>query len=518
MSNPMNIQGSIDDLIAYPVVVTEEMTAGGSSSSTSATTRSGGELGSTIGNALRDILGWRPNANDPKGFQAALKQAFDLKPVEGHVEWSWKQRSYAVQADLGAVTGAQASIYTRAKVALDQSLPLLEGLYPLNVSADPQDMAAIRSIITAELKQLVAELGVEGGPRVQRVEEFFKLLLGSGIATGNSNVVGGQLKKLGERFGFDPSQVNTIEEEQNFTNYQILVDYVKGLNDSWRSSRSYFDNTGNDVFLGTQLVQLSRYLAVIGESVDEVAYAMDTVFLRAAERQVTKLTYHGRKMKVNQIPVAGAGPTKDEVFSTKMPDLYIAELLDWVKRVCNEEGTSLINDAGKDGVGALLSSLQTLRRAVQGALLDTDGGVQRAAEMPQAYRMVRVQRALRDLATQLDDATRIASPVKRSAGVKVTAVSLMPIGGGRATGLTPMVLMTIGEGFQQGADIKIYTSNVSIKADQVSVISSGQLFALFGSGDVQQMQQQPVGTQWTVQAHNPDGTEGEMVDAFAFPV
>ena len=44
-----------------------------------------------------------------------------------------------MQADLGAVTGAQASIYSRAKVALYQSLPLLEGLTSLRVDILPED-------------------------------------------------------------------------------------------------------------------------------------------------------------------------------------------------------------------------------------------------------------------------------------------------------------------------------------------------------------------------------------------
>src|SRR5205823_3223451 len=134
--------------------------------------------------------------------------------------------------------------------ALDQSLPLLEGLYTLNVASDPQDMESIRNIISSELKDLVAELGVEGGPRVQRVDGFFRQLLGTQAATGSSAAVGGQLLLLGQRFGLDSSRINTIEEEQNFTNYLILIDYIKGLSDSWHSNRHFFDNSGSDVFLG----------------------------------------------------------------------------------------------------------------------------------------------------------------------------------------------------------------------------------------------------------------------------
>src|SRR5205823_6215997 len=105
-------------------------------------------------------------------------QAFSVREVEGHTEWAWTPRSYAVQADMGAVTGAQASVYARARAALDQSLPLLVGLFALRPDSDQEDMEAIRAIVRSELTELVHELGTVGGPRVQRVDTFFKALLG----------------------------------------------------------------------------------------------------------------------------------------------------------------------------------------------------------------------------------------------------------------------------------------------------------------------------------------------------
>src|SRR3954468_19642656 len=60
---------------------------------------------------LRDVLGWRPRGEEPKAFTDALRSAFRLHLVEGHVESEYVPRGYAVQADLGAVTGGQASLY-----------------------------------------------------------------------------------------------------------------------------------------------------------------------------------------------------------------------------------------------------------------------------------------------------------------------------------------------------------------------------------------------------------------------
>ena len=119
------------DLQAYPVLTEEVPTdvvqrpsgGGGGGSGSNA------PIGKLAENAIRDVLSWRTKANDPKSFVMALNQSFKLTETEGHTDFTWTPRSYTVQTDMGAITGAQASIYTRAKVALDQSMPLLDGLY-----------------------------------------------------------------------------------------------------------------------------------------------------------------------------------------------------------------------------------------------------------------------------------------------------------------------------------------------------------------------------------------------------
>ena len=50
----------------------------------------------------------------------------------------------------GGITGAQASVYQRAKDALDKSLPLLDGLYPLFKEAKDEEVAALKATIPAD--------------------------------------------------------------------------------------------------------------------------------------------------------------------------------------------------------------------------------------------------------------------------------------------------------------------------------------------------------------------------------
>jgi hypothetical protein len=371
---------SVVDLTAYPIL-TEEITNPAASRPVAAPAAPGmAPLGQLVEGALRDVLGWRPKASDTKGFTAALNQAFTLQEVEGHTKWTWTPRSYAVQTDMGAVTGAQASIYNRAKVALDQSLPLLDGLYSLQPAILPEDQESIRAVVRAELTQLVNEFGVLGGPRVQRVDELFLLLLGNPAVT-NPEQVAGVLGTLGDRFGLARNRVNTIEDEQNLTNYLILVDYVIGLSQSWITQKPFFvlnSGTTPAPFLGTQLVLLSRAMDVVVELVQDAYFAMDSVFLGPAERQTVRLKFASS-------------------------DLFIGDLLDWVDRVASDEGRRLIDGGGKDGVGTLTSILDTLRDLVRKSLINKAvGGTQDGSKLVPGYSTPRVQRALLALADQLD--------------------------------------------------------------------------------------------------------------------
>src|SRR6476661_4253533 len=102
-----------DDALSYPV-----MTQDVDSSRRSGVPGTSGssQYAQMVQGALRDILGWRTRDNDPNGFMAALTQSFEPAEVSGSTKWKWTPHTYAIQADLGAITGAQASLYARARV------------------------------------------------------------------------------------------------------------------------------------------------------------------------------------------------------------------------------------------------------------------------------------------------------------------------------------------------------------------------------------------------------------------
>ena len=356
------LRSAVEEAITYPVLTKEAGGYGASRSSdgsNGSSAAAGLSLTRTAQNAIRDLLGWRYRADDPKGFIAALNNAVDLKEVEGHIESTWKARPFMVKADLGDATGAQASIYERARVALDHALPLLDGLKPLRTDSDDESTESVRAIVRSALTELVAELGNVGGPRVQRVNEYFTRLLGDDVdfdpaffgttdfatLVGRPEDVEGALGELATRFGFERGLVLTVQEERNFTNFLILVDYTTSLFQTWVAQKPFVErNSLPDKFLGTQLIRLSQVFNVIVESVHEAYSAMDSVFFGPEEREVHEIVFNGD------------------------PRITVAELLGWVEHFASVEGPQLIQSSGKDGVLAAKETLENLRDLVSAAL------------------------------------------------------------------------------------------------------------------------------------------------------
>lgn len=377
----------------------------------------GGMLGQTAMSAIGAVLGLKVQPDrmvDPKGFLGALNASFSLKQVEGHTEATWTPRTYAIQTDLsGGITGAQASVYQRAKDALDKSLPLLDGLYPLFKEAKDEDVAALRATVRSQFTDLVKELGLLGGPRISRISQLFSLLLGQQLPQSFSLVpaflrgagtppltgplqtdpdqISGSLGNLRVAFGFGiaDDQVNTVEDEQDVTNFRIVTDYVTSLAQSWLNNLQFFGLGTPTPFFGTQLVLLSRQLSVIAESANEVRFTLDSVFIGPAERQTLQINFRS--------PPAPAGT----------PSMFVEDLLTWIDSFASEEGPRLIQDGGKFAVGESFVPIGTqLQSLVAGAVRPVN-----VLSLPRGYRTKRVRRSLEELRDQLQELVNLAAPI-----------------------------------------------------------------------------------------------------------
>jgi hypothetical protein len=514
-ARPVTPASPAADLAAYPVL-TEEVGfppsplaspgAGGAGAG------SGSSLGQIASKAVADVLGWKIKAGDTKGFVGALTQSFTLTETEGHIESKWTPRSYAVQTDLsGGITGAQASVYSRAKEALDQCLPLLDGLYPLDTEAVVEDVAALKSVAKSQLTELVNEMGYLGGPRIQRVNQYFNLLLGTvsyplspspgqSLNITDPDKVQGTLGNLRDELGLSFSQqdfVNSVDDETNLSNYRIVSDYVTSLAQSWINNLAYLGLNTKTPFFGTQLVLLSRQLLVVAESVDEVRFVLDSVFIGPAERQTILLNFG----------------------SSTQPPMFLEDLLSWTRNFASDEGPRLVQDGGKFAV-------QNTFVPVAGTLSGLIASAQSSSgPLPPGFQTPRVTFALNDLSDQLTELVNLASPIEHDItpqpdfGLPFEIDSTQP-GAVFLSALTsPAPVFVRGSGFQNGAQVKISPATLNTFQTVSTFFRSESLLMVYvtSTGAVTGPTPGPsagntmfaVGNapgSWDLQVTNPDGT------------
>jgi hypothetical protein len=306
------------------------LTSDGSRGS-SAGTADAGTVTPVVENALRDVLGWRPRSQDTAAFEAALAAAFQLSESEDHTVATYSPRGFAIQADLGAVSGGQASLYSRATAARTQMITLLDALTPLRPDADTENCESFRKLVRDALTTMVSELGTPGGPRVAVVDAFLRQLLGAAPAqvpaTQTADTIGGQLGQVRDQFGLTDAFVNNVDQEGIRTAFWTLVDLALDTNRAWVLVRGQFTGRGRGAqqgFLGTELVLISQLLSAVAEQLDDLQAALDSVYISAAEQQT--------------IVLPGSN------------GLTLDGLLTWVRSVVTEEGPRIARDTGRDGI------------------------------------------------------------------------------------------------------------------------------------------------------------------------
>jgi hypothetical protein len=419
-SEAKRITRDVEDAVTYPIL-TEQVSfprSGGGPTTGAYSSQGGAATGQSAALAIGDVLGWKVSSTDPKGFVGALTQAFTLNNVEGHVESTWNPRTFAVQTDLGGgITGAQASLYTRAKDALDQSLSLLDGLYPLDPDADPEYVKALREMARSQMTEIVREFGAVGLPSILRIDTYFEILLGQHPSRNfnavqfDPDLIKGTLGQLRDTYGIffrgNPFN-NSIEDEQDITNFRVISDYMTSLMQSWIANREFFIVAPNRVaFFGTQLVLISRQLNVIAETVDELRFTLDSVFIGPNERQTLLLKFSDHHL----------------------PPMFLEDVLVEIEKFVKDEGPRLLRDGGKISItNNILPVVKSLRHMVEQA-----HEPENKRALPDGFKTARVRHALDDLHDQLGELIKLTTQVEQQlplplgeleiTGIKVEAIS-----------------------------------------------------------------------------------------------
>lgn len=489
---------SVEDAVAYPLL-TEAVSFPASGAGPMTALSSGGgatSLDSRATLAIGDVLGWKVNGSDPRGFVGALTQAFSLTDVQGHTEASWNPRTYAVQTDLGGgITGAQASLYTRAKDAVQQSLQLLDGLYPLDPDADPEYVKALREMAKSQMNEILVQFGAVGGPSILRVNTYFEILLGqskpnagsTGIQFDPDQVQGtlGEVRKTYGIYFVNNPFSNSIEDEQDITNFRVISDYMTSLLQSWISNEQFFLlGTNTPAFFGTQLVLLSRQFSVIAETVNEVRFALNSVFIGPAERQTLLLQFEDRSL----------------------PAMFVEDMLQEIEDFVSSEGPRLLQDGGKISVNNnILPVIKKFRILVRQAHRPLN-----LRQLPDGYRTVRVQRSLDDLHDQIRMLIELVIPVRqplpepiegpeqRFAVANVAPANVSP-------NAATAAVTIFGSGFEPGIRASFTFDGTSLPASTTFLsenLAVAYVNVTDGSGS------------YDVQVSNPSGKAQTLPDAF----
>jgi hypothetical protein len=158
------------------------------------------------------------------------------------------------------------------------------------------------------------------------------------------------------------------------------------------------------------------------------------VFLGPAERQTIELHFRDRSTKLPWVP---GNPPKDRPasppylmtypFDADAAPLFIAELLDWAAALPSESAP-MLDDSGKDGLIAVFTNVDKLRKLVHGSMMKSHNGAQLPGQpLPAGYKTPRVQRALGELADALDEAAKLAGQIKAREAVPRRELQDLPV-------------------------------------------------------------------------------------------
>jgi hypothetical protein len=280
-----------------------------------------------------------------------------------------------------------------------------------------------------------------------RINTYFDILLGQRDpqVVFDPDQIGGTLGTLRDTYGIyfsgNPFN-NSVEDEQDITNFRMISDYMTSLLQSWIANRDFFRLASrNPAFFGTQLVLISRQFNVIIETVNEVRFTLDSVFIGPNERQTLLLEFND---------------------SQHFPPMFLEDVLGEVEKFATDEGPRLLRDGGKISVtNNLLPVVDTLA-----GLVDQAHNPANAAALPDGYRTARVQKSLDDLEDQLNALATLIQQVEQrvpSSEDRLEISGVNPVSGSKTTGAPQQFVVSVyGEGFQPGSGVTLTQGSVSL--------------------------------------------------------
>jgi hypothetical protein len=396
---------------------------GTSRSSATTTTNS---LTLQVERALTQVLGRSPGRGTD-GFVTALNSAFPTGK-DGHV-LAAPARSvvslYSPDSEglSGQLSVEQANLYRQASIIGNDALKVLDGLQPFNPTADIDAVEALRALIRSQIRSLIDEFGRLDEPRKERVESFFSALGPARDAT-SFPPKNGSLSRLGKATRLaalnDRITPVTVGDETQVAGYQLLINYVKTLQDIWQRFTPI--TSIEERVTGRYSERLSRVsimLPVIADINISFMSALDSVGFTQSERRSDAALFNTLvdpdPVAFTPLPVISTALLAQEeiiiseatipallVRFTPLPDMTVNDFDEWVDRFTTMEAPSLLSESGQFGLDFVTDQADTLFWTIAVVLYAIQDQRNQSKLLGKLLSFERVQQTLSELVFQLD--------------------------------------------------------------------------------------------------------------------
>jgi hypothetical protein len=215
-------------------------------------------------------------------------------------------------------------------------------------------------LIRSQIRSLIDEFGRIDEPRKQRVETFLSTL----FVLKTEKIVGGSLLRLGETLGLIRGDGNrsilpvTAEDEAQVAGYELLINYVKTLQDIWQrytaTTESETEITGR---YSERLSRVNVMLPVIADSNASFMSAMDSIGFTGSERRSDAALFTTLESPGS---VTLEIPSLTITTTIALPDMTVNDFDEWVDRFTSLEAPSILSTSGQFGLDFVTDQADTL--------------------------------------------------------------------------------------------------------------------------------------------------------------
>lgn len=295
----------------------------------------------------------------------------------------------------GQISARQATLYRQASIVAVDAQRVLAGLNPFLPEAIPEQVEALRALVSSSINAIVDEFTRVEEPRPERVRAYFDTL--------SLN-----LAEFGRRAFLDnPRLVTTAEDEAQTAGFELLKNYARTLREAWDKFYKVDREKRTFPSVSERVERANIILPILAQGNADFEAALDSVDFTEADRRSL-----AAKFTVLKDPKADLGSLGKLLL--RKPDITVYDLTEWLDRFANIEGPSSLAVSGQYGLDFVVDQADTLFwviAPVVGHLKTTSTPISTGGTtLEQVLSNERVDWALNNILSQLDALSSLELP------------------------------------------------------------------------------------------------------------